>query len=138
MEKITFRSFKEGDYETCCDWWDWWWKGEIPVKKELLPHDSTCFIIEKEDITVAAGFLYAFENPLVGYGPTWVVSNPDYREKDRRQILELLITRIEKEAKDTYGMVQLFTVCGNRFMQQIHRKLNWCMHPAAYEAFKYL
>ena len=30
MEKITFRSFKEGDYETCCDWWDWWWKGEIP------------------------------------------------------------------------------------------------------------
>ena len=89
MEKITFRSFKEGDYETCCDWWDWWWKGEIPVKKELLPHDSTCFIIEKE-------------------------------------------------AKDTYGMVELFTVCGNRFMQQIHRKLNWCMHPAAYEAFKYL
>ena len=138
MEKITFRSFKEGDYETCCKWWAWWWKGAIPVKRELLPHDSTCFIIEKEDIPVAAGFLYTMENPLVGYGPTWVVSSPDYKEKDRRQILELLITRIEKEAKDTYGMVQLFTVCGNRFMQQIHRKLNWCMHPAAYEAFKYL
>ena len=78
--KVTFRSFKEGDYEMCCKWWRWWWK-EIPVKKELLPQDGTCFIIESNDIPVAAGFLYTFENPLVAYGPTWVVSNPEYREK---------------------------------------------------------
>ena len=122
----------------CCEWWDWWWQGEIPVKKELLPCESTSFIIESNNIPVAAGFLYKFENPLVGYGPTWVVSNPNYKKKDRRQMLELLITCIEKEAKEIYGMVQLFTVCGNRFMQQIHKKLDWCMHPAAYEAFKYL
>lgn len=135
--KVTFRTFKEGDYEMCCKWWRWWWK-EIPVKKALLPDDRTCFIIESENVPVAAGFLYTFENPLVGYGPTWVVSNPEYKEKDRRQILELLITCIEKEAKETYGMVQLFTVCGNRFMEQIHKKLDWYMQPAAYEAFKYL
>ena len=36
MEKITFRSFKEGDYETCCGWWEWWWKGEDPIEEELL------------------------------------------------------------------------------------------------------
>ena len=134
--KITFRSFKEGDYEMCCEWWRWWWK-DIPVKKELLPQDGTCFIIESNNIPVAAGFLYTFENPLVAYGPTWVVSNPEYKEKDRRQVLELLITCIEKEAKEL-GIVQLFTVCGNRFMQQIHKKLDWYMQPAAYEAFKYL
>ena len=135
--KVKFRTFKKGDYEMCCDWWKWWWK-DIPVKKALLPNDKTCFVIESNGIPVAAGFLYPFENSLVGYGPTWVVSNPEYREKDRRKLLEFLITCIEKEAKETYGMVQLFTVCGNKFMQKIHEKLNWYMQPAAYEAFKYL
>lgn len=133
---ITFRSFKKGDYEMCCEWWRWWWK-EIPVKKELLPQDGTCFIIESKNTPVAAGFLYTLDNPLIAYGPTWVVSNPEYKEKDRRQVLELLITRIEDEAKNL-GVRQLFTVCGNRFMQQIHKELNWHMQPAAYEAFKYL
>jgi hypothetical protein len=66
------------------------------------------------------------------------VSNPEYKEKDRRQILELLISSIEKDAKETFGMVQLFTVCGNRFLQDIHKKLDWFMMPAKYEAFKYL
>ena len=136
-DRIKFRSFKEGDYEICCKWWKWWWK-DIPVKKELLPNNETCFIIESNGTPVAAGFLYRVENPLLGYGPTWVVSNPEYREKDRRKLLEFLITCIEKEAKETHGMVQLFTVCGNRFMQDVHKKLNWYMQPANYEAFKYL
>jgi hypothetical protein len=135
--KVKFRTFKEGDYEMCCEWWKWWWK-DIPVKKELLPSNETCFIIESNGTPVAAGFLYRVENPLLGYGPTWVVSNPEYRKKDRRKLLEFLITCIETEAKETYGMVQLFTVCGNRFMQDIHKKLNWYMQPANYEAFKYL
>ena len=135
--KVKFRTFKEGDYEMCCEWWKWWWK-DIPVKKELLPNNETCFIIESNGAPVAAGFLYRVENPLLGYGPTWVVSNPEYREKDRRKLLEFLITCIEKEAKETHGMVQLFTVCGNRFMQDVHKKLNWYMQPANYEAFKYL
>jgi hypothetical protein len=135
--KVKFRTFKEGDYEMCCEWWKWWWK-DIPVKKELLPNNETCFIVESNGVPVAAGFLYRVENPLLGYGPTWVVSNPEYREKDRRKLLEFLITCIEKEAKETHGMVQLFTVCGNRFMQDVHKKLNWYMQPANYEAFKYL
>jgi hypothetical protein len=135
--KITFRSFKEGDYEMCCEWWKWWWNGSIPVKRNLLPDDGTCFVIESNDTPVAAGFLYPFINPLVAYGPTWVVSNPEYREKDRQQVLELLIKCIEDKAK-SYGVVQLFTVCGNRFMQKIHKKLKWDMHKTEYEAFKFL
>ena len=89
MNKIKFRSFKEGDYETCCEWWKWWWK-DIPVKRALLPDDCRCFIIESNGVPVAASFLFAMMNPLVGYN-TWTVSNPKYREKDRRKILELLI-----------------------------------------------
>ena len=46
---INFRSFKEGDYETCCRWWKWWWTkfyGTEPVRRGFLPADERCFIIE--------------------------------------------------------------------------------------------
>jgi hypothetical protein len=134
--EVTFRTFKKGDYEMCCKWWKWWWK-DIPVKKALLPDDIRCFVIESNGVPVAASFLFAMVNPLVGYN-TWTISNPEYREKDRRQMLELLITCIEQEARDRWGMKMVFTVCGNRFMEQIHRKLGWDMHKTDYEAFKYL
>ena len=135
--KVKFRTFKEGDYEMCCEWWKWWWK-DIPVKRDLLPKDERCFVIEKNGVQVACVFLLlSYDVPAVAWA-TYLVSNPEYREKDRRKLLEFLITCIEKEAKETYGMVQLFTVCGNRFMKDIHKKLNWYMQPANYEAFKYL
>ena len=107
MNNINFRSFKKGDYEMCCEWWKWWWK-DIPVKRDLLPSNETCFIIESNGTPVAAGFLFTFENPLVGYGPTWVVSNPAYKEKDRRQILELLISSIEKDANATNVVIMVW------------------------------
>jgi len=135
--KVTFRTFKEGDYETCCDWWRWWWKGKIPVKKAFLPRDNRCFMIESNGIPVAASFLYTDE--LMGY-LTWTVSNPEYRNPDRRQLLEFLITKIEEEAKDVWGVKFLLTVCGNKHLEKMHRKLNWFVEDSApsYECFKYL
>jgi|TARA_R110002110_G_scaffold180022_2_gene385754 hypothetical protein len=135
--KVTFRTFKEGDYEMCCDWWRWWWKGKIPVKKAFLPRDNRCFMIESNGIPVAASFLYTDE--LMGY-LTWTVSNPKYRNPDRRQLLEFLITKIEEEAKDVWGVKFLLTVCGNKHLEKMHRKLNWFVEDSApsYECFKYL
>ena len=40
MSKVTFRTFKDGDYDMVSEWWRWWWKGEIPVKRILLPQDN--------------------------------------------------------------------------------------------------
>lgn len=120
-----------------CEWWRWWWKGEIPVKRALLPRDSRCFVIESNDIPVAASFLYAEE--LMGF-ITWTVSNPEYKEIDRRQLLELLITNIEREAEEQWGIKFLMTVCGNKHMENIHNKLGWYIEKSspAYECFKYL
>jgi len=137
MSKVTFRTFKKGDYEMCCDWWKWWWKGEIPVKKAYLPPTARCFVIESNNTPVAASFLYNDE--LMGY-ITWTVSNPEYKKPDRRQMLELLIQRIEKEAKEQWGIKFLMTVCGNAHMEKIHSKLDWYIEKSSpsYEAFKYL
>ena len=111
---INFRSFKEGDYETCVEWWKWWWTrqyGTEPVRRGFLPADERCFVIEKNNIPVAATFLILSEIPVIAW-TTYLVSNPNYREKDRRELIYKLIQGVEKEA-EKYGTLQLFTVCND-------------------------
>ena len=136
---VNFRSFKEGDYETCCGWWKWWWTkfyGTEPVRRGFLPADERCFIIEKNNIPVAATFLILSEIPSVAW-TTYLVSNPKYREKDRRELIYKLIEGVEKEA-EKYGTLQIFTVCNDKFVSDIHRNLGWEMAPSRFEAFKYI
>ena len=135
---IKFRSFKEGDYEMCCKWWKWWWKHNDgdPPPRVFLPKDERCFIIEKDNTPVACYFLFIMEPKIVGWA-TYLASNPEYKEKDRRELIKLLITSVEKEA-EKYGIMQLFTVCGDRHMSNIHDSLDWIMIPVEYEGFKYL
>ena len=138
-DNITFRSFEEGDYETCAGWWKWWWGsfGAEPIRRGFLPKNERCFMIEKNNTPVAATFLIlSYDIPAVAW-TTYLVSNPKYREKDRRELIEKLITNVEKEA-EKYGVLQLFTVCGDKHISDIHKNLGWDMSPARYEAFKYL
>ena len=137
-DSIKFRSFKEGDYEMCCKWWKWWWKHNDgdPPPRVFLPKDERCFIIEKDNTPVACYFLFIMEPKIVGWA-TYLISNPEYKEKDRRELIKLLITNVEKEA-EKYGIMQLFTVCGDVHMSSIHDSLDWIMIPVKYEGFKYL
>ena len=139
MDNITFRSFKEGDYEICCEWWTWWWGslGAQPIKRCFLPKDERCFILENNGVPVACTFLFlAHDVPMLGW-TSYLISNPKYKNKDRRELIKLLITKVEKEA-EKYGIMQLFTVCGDRHMSNIHDSLDWIMIPVEYEGFKYL
>ena len=136
---INFRSFKEGDYEVCCEWWEWWDKsfGGKGIERELLPKNERCYIIEKNNTPVACIFLFLSLDVQRLAWVTNLVSNPKYREKDRRTLIELLIEKTSEEAKK-YGVSQLFTVCGDSHMSNIHKNLNWIMIPVEYEAFKYI
>ena len=136
---INFRSFREGDYETCYEWWKWWWGsfGGEPIRRGMLPKNERCFIIEKDGVPIASTFLIlAYDIPGLAW-ITYLVSNPNYRENDRREIIKTLIVRVEERAEE-YGVLQLFTVCGDVHMSNIHRDLGWDMSPAKHEAFKYL
>ena len=137
-DNINFRSFKEGDYEICCKWWKWWWRrsGLNPVKRAFLPKDKRCFIIEKNGVPIACYFLFIMQPRIVGW-TTYLVSNPEYKEEDRRDLIKLLIQNVEKEA-EKYGIMQLFTVCGDSHMSRIHDSLDWIMVPVEHEGFKYL
>ena len=137
--KILFRNFQKGDYETCCKWWKWWWGsfGAEPIRRGFLPKDERCYIIEKDGVPVASTFLMlCYDIPAVAW-TTYLVSNPDYKEKDRRSIIKTLVRKVEKEAEKS-GVIQLFTVCGDKHISDIYRDLEWDMSPARYEAFKYL
>jgi hypothetical protein len=137
-DNINFRSFKEGDYETCCEWWKWWWKrtGLNPVQRALLPDDDKCFIIEKNGVPIAAYFLLVFEFRVVAF-TTYLVTNPKYREKDRRELIKQLVLSVENEA-EKLGVMQLFTICMNDHMTNIHDSLDWMLIPVQNEGFKYL
>ena len=136
MNNINFRSFKEGDYEICCKWWKWWWGSfnAEPIRRGFLPKDERCFMIEKDGIPVASTFLIlAYDIPAIAW-TTYLVSNPEYKEKDRRELIETLIKNVEKEA-EKYGVLQLFTVCGDKHISEIHENIGWSMSPARYDAF---
>ena len=137
-DNINFRSFKEGDYEICWEWWTWWWKrtGLNPIQRALLQSDERCFIIEKNGVPIAAYFLLVFEFRLVAF-TTYLVTNPHYKEKDRRELIYKLIQGVEKEA-EKYGTLQLCTVCNDKFVSDIHSNLGWEMAPSRFEAFKYI
>jgi len=138
IDNINFRCFREGDYEVCCGWWEWWWKrgGRDPVGRAFLPKDERCFVVEKNGVPVACYFLFIMEPHVVGW-TTYLVSNPDYKEKDRREIIKTLVSNVEKEA-EKIGIMRLFTICGNKQMTSIHESLDWMLIPVQNEGFKYL
>ena len=74
-------------------WWKAWkWP---PVAKDFLP--DTGFIVEKNDISIVAGFVYMTNSKAALF--EWVISNPEYRESDRKDAIEALITASEEYIK---------------------------------------
>lgn len=138
-DKIIFRSFKEGDYENCREWWKWWWgrKDTLPVARIFLPKDERCYVIEKNGVSVASLFLYLmYDVPAHGWA-TYLVSNPKYKKKDRRNLIKMLIKGVEKEAEN-YGILKLFGVIDNQYTAKMHEDLQWELLPAKFEAFKFI
>ena len=58
--------------------------------------------------------ILAYDIPGLAW-TTYLVSNPKYREKDRRELIYKLIQGVEEEA-EKYGTLQLFTVCNDKFV----------------------
>ena len=54
----------------------------------------------------------------------WIVSNPDYKEDDRGDAIELLITAAEIISKDL-GYKYMFTIGRNSKLIDTHKKLGW-------------
>ena len=133
--KFNTRKLTEQDYSMLVDWWKWWrWS---PPSKNLLPNNGTGgIIIEKNNIPVVAGFLYFTNSEMVLL--EWIVSNPKYKESDRKDAIEMLINVSEQVCRKE-NKKYMFTIGRSKHLRETHEKLGWSVDTkSSYEIIKNL
>ena len=116
--EFNIRRLKESDYETLVKWWEGWKWPALP--KTFLP--DTGFIVEKNKIGIVACYVYMTNSKAALL--EWVISNPEYRESDRKDAIELLIQAVERVLKDQ-GIKYIFSIGRNENLINTHKKLGW-------------
>ena len=121
-DKLIARSLRESDWETLLKWWSSWPDWSAP-SKDFLPDNGTGGImIEKDHKPIVAGFIYTTNSSSVLL--EWIVSDPEYRDNDRGQAVELLIIEAENLTK-SLGYNYMFTIGRNKRLIETHKKLGW-------------
>ena len=119
--ELSLRALKESDYEDMCSWWKWWRWPEIG--KSTLPMNGMGgLMVYKDEILIAAGFLYLTNSNVALI--EFIVSNPNYRESDRKDALEVLIMGLEDVAR-SQGRDTIVSFSSNKSLINIHEKLNY-------------
>jgi len=133
--ELVFRPLKEEDYETICRWWKWWRWPVLP--REMLPDKGKSgFIVEKNNVPIVSAFLYLTNS--TGALLEWIISNPEYREDDRKEAIELLITNAEDVCKNM-GITYMFSIGRSKNLMKTHEKLGWQVDKKpSYEIIKNL
>lgn len=110
------RIVKEDDYNNIlCGWWkDWRW---TPPPFDFLP--KTGVIVSKDGVDVCAGFIY-FTNSKVAW-LEFIVSNFNYREKDRGEIINFTINILSELAKDN-GFNYLYASLKNKSLIERYKE----------------
>ena len=132
--KFNIRKLTENDWDTLVSWWGDW-PGWVNPPKDFLPDNGTGgLIIEKNNTPIVAGFLYFTNSAAVLL--EWIISNPKYKEKDRKEAIETLIQSAEIFCKNN-NKKYMFSIGRNKSLINIHKKLNWSIdEKASYEITK--
>jgi hypothetical protein len=119
--ELNIRALKDSDWDILCSWWKWWRWPEI--NKGMLPLNGLGgLMVYKGDIPIAAGFLYLTNSKAAWLD--WIVSNPDYRECDRKDSLALLIDGLETVAINE-GYNSIISIARNKSLINIHKNLGY-------------
>ena len=131
--ELKVRALQESDWDTLQSWWKWWRWPE--VTKETLPMNGVGgLMVYKNDIPVVVGFLYLTNSKIAWID--WIISNPEYKEKDRKQSIELLIDSLEEVAKQQNYEI-IFSVTRNKHLIDTHKKLGYTVDSkSSYEISK--
>jgi len=115
--KLNIRRLTSEDYSTLVKWWDAWPEWQAPPQT-FLP--DTGFIVEKNNIGIVAGYVYITNSKAALL--EWIISNPEYRESDRKDAITLLIQAVERVLTDQ-GVKHVFTIGRNKHLINLHKKL---------------
>lgn len=106
---FNIRLLTDEDYQTLTGWW-MWFRFPIPPK-DYLPEDGKGGImISKDGIDICAGFLFLNNSKIAWL--EYVVSNPEYRENDRKEAITETIKVLCDIAKQR-GYKAVFTSLKN-------------------------
>ena len=123
--QLNIRKLKESDWDTLCSWWDEWPEWQNPPR-DFLPDNGTGGLMVEKDVPIVAGFIYYTNSKaalLEG-----IISNPNYREADRKQAIALLINAAEEVCKAN-GIKYMFSIGRNKSLINIHEELDWKVDP---------
>jgi hypothetical protein len=100
----------DSDYEILVDWWkDWRWNAP---PRDMLPQDGVGgLIVSKDGVDICAGFIY-FTNSKTAW-IEFIVSNFKYKEKDRKQAIEFLISSLVDITRDVNNCKYIYTSLKN-------------------------
>lgn len=130
---LTTRALQESDWDILQKWWKWWRWPEM--NRDLLPLNGLGgLMVCKGDIPIGAALLYLTNSK--GALLDWIVSNPEYKENDRKTALMLLIDSCEEVAKiNGYNIIFSFTK--NKSLINIHKNLGYTVDESpSYEISK--
>ena len=120
--ELNIRRLEERDWETLVSWWKVWPKWEV-MPKDFYPDNATGgFMVEKDNKPIVAGFVYLTNSK--GALLEWIVSDPNYREDDREDAIQLLINGAENVCK-TLGYKFMFSIGRNKKLINMHEELGW-------------
>ena len=119
---MNIRRLTDKDWDILVSWWSNWPKWQAPVKDFLPENGKGGLIVEKDNKPIVAGFIYLTNSKTALL--EWIVSNPKYREADRKQAIEFLITGAENLVK-SLEYKYLFAVMQHKGLIETHEKLGW-------------
>ena len=132
--KFNIRKLEASDWGTLIKWWDSWPEWTTPPRSFMPDNGTSGLIVEKNKEPIVAGFLYFTNSDAVLL--EWIISNPEYRNKDRKEALELLITTAEGICKQA-GKKRMFSIGRNKGLIETHKKLGWSVDTdPSYEIIK--
>ena len=132
--KFNIRKLTEDDWVTLVSWWDAWPEWNAPAQAFLPDNGTSGLIVEKNEVPIVAGFLYFTNSSAVLF--EWVISNPNYKEKDKKKAIEMLINSAEIFCKNN-NKKYMFSISRNKSLLNIHKKLKWVVDKdPSYEMIK--
>jgi hypothetical protein len=114
---MEFRRLNQSDYDdTLVGWWNKW-RWTAP-SKDFLPENGTGGImVSKDGVDICAGFIYLSNSKLAWI--EFIVSNFDYKNKDRKEAIRYLIENINSIAKNL-GYKFIYTSVKNQNLINVY------------------
>ena len=122
---FSFRLLEENDYEKLVEWWKWF-RFPVPARKFLPEDGKGGVMITKDGIDIVAGFVFFTNSKLCWI--EFIVSNPEYKNKDRKQAIVECIKKLCFIAKNK-GYKAVFTSIKSENLIESYKKAGFNASP---------